>query len=370
MRVLHINSYYSTRSFYKNLFDQQIDEGLDISVYVPVSTSFDSSKMSADSYLVVSPNHTETDRFTYFLKHKKILGDIVEKFDLPSYNLIHAHSLFSNGLIAMWLKQQFSIPYAVAVRSTDVNVFFKKMFHLRRLGVKIMRSADRVIFLSTSHRDEVTDNYIPPSLRRIITDKTIVVPNGIDHFWLNHGGTPRTLDSRDCIRVLTVGTINKNKNMLTTLKAIKKLSEKGLRVKYTVVGEIGSQSIFKRLCRSPYVDCLAPKPKEELIEVYRNHEIYVMPSLKETFGLVYAEAMSQGLPIIYSKGQGFDGQFAEGVVGYHVDALDPDSIANGIRLAIEHYSELSVNCVRLCKEFEWQKIASLFLSAYSSILCE
>lgn len=40
-----------------------------------------------------------------------------------------------------------------------------------------------------------------------------------------------------------------------------------------------------------------------------------MPSHKETFGLVYAEAMSQGLPIIYTKNQGFDGQFPDGYVG-------------------------------------------------------
>ena len=46
-----------------------------------------------------------------------------------------------------------------------------------------------------------------------------------------------------------------------------------------------------------------------------------MTSLGESFGLTYAEAMSQGVPVIYSKGQGFDGQFKEGVVGYHVDPL-------------------------------------------------
>ena len=43
-----------------------------------------------------------------------------------------------------------------------------------------------------------------------------------------------------------------------------------------------------------------------------------MPSRYETFGLVYGEAMSQGLPIIYSKGQGVDGYFKEGTVGYGV----------------------------------------------------
>lgn len=32
-----------------------------------------------------------------------------------------------------------------------------------------------------------------------------------------------------------------------------------------------------------------------------------MPSFKETFGLVYAEALSRFIEVIYTKGQGFDG---------------------------------------------------------------
>ena len=40
------------------------------------------------------------------------------------------------------------------------------------------------------------------------------------------------------------------------------------------------------------------------------NDIFVMPSVTELL-LVYAEAMSQGLPVIYTRGQGFDGQFEE-----------------------------------------------------------
>ena len=40
---------------------------------------------------------------------------------------------------------------------------------------------------------------------------------------------------------------------------------------------------------------------------------FCLPSHAETFGLVYVEAMSQGLPIIY-EGQGFDKQFQDGEV--------------------------------------------------------
>lgn len=44
--------------------------------------------------------------------------------------------------------------------------------------------------------------------------------------------------------------------------------------------------------------------KTKIIDVYRDSDIFVMPSKFETFGLVYVEALTQGLHLIYTKGQG------------------------------------------------------------------
>ena len=70
-----------------------------------------------------------------------------------------------------------------------------------------------------------------------------------------------------------------------------------------------------------------------------------MPSFTESFGLVYAEAMSQGLPVIYSEGQGFDNQFPEGTVGYHVSAYDATSVADGIEKVINNFSDIISNTI-------------------------
>lgn len=51
--------------------------------------------------------------------------------------------------------------------------------------------------------------------------------------------------------------------------------------------------------------------KKQLREAFSISDIFVMPSKPETFGLVYVEALSQGLPILYAKGEGFDGYFDE-----------------------------------------------------------
>ena len=56
-----------------------------------------------------------------------------------------------------------------------------------------------------------------------------------------------------------------------------------------------------------------------------------MPSIHESFGRVYAEAMTQGVPVIYSKGQGFDGIYPDGHVGYSVPSRNPEYIAECIK---------------------------------------
>ncbi|KUO49310.1 MAG: hypothetical protein APF76_16030 [Desulfitibacter sp. BRH_c19] len=91
----------------------------------------------------------------FHLKHIKIFKDAVRQYRINDYSVVHAHSLFSNGYIALNLKRKFGKPYIVAVRNTDVNIFFKYMIHLRRLGVQILENADRIIFLSKAYRDKV-----------------------------------------------------------------------------------------------------------------------------------------------------------------------------------------------------------------------
>ncbi len=368
MKILHMNSYYSNRFFYKNLYDKQIDDGLDIDVYVPVPYSYKKPEKSLGTYTRICPNHGKYDRILFHLKHNKIYKDIVKQYKIKQYSLVHAHSLFSNGYIAMRLKQDFGTPYIVAVRNTDIYTFFKYMIHLRRLGVRILHNAEKLVFLSETYRDKVMEECVPSSMKEEIFNKAIIIPNGIDDFWLaNKGDVKKTPDINN-LRLLYVGVIDKVKNVTTTVKAVRILRQQGYNVEYTIVGKIEDQSIYGEIKNIPYVNYIQQMPKEELIKVYRSNDIFVMPSIYETFGLVYAEAISQGLPVIYTKGEGFDGQFENGKVGYSVDCYDPHDIANKIVDVVNNYSLLTKNCIELCSKFDWNKLQKQYRSVYQECL--
>lgn len=365
MKILHINSYYCGSDFYKNLYDVQVRNRLDISVFVPVSSDINDKKDFGD-YTTISKNHNKYDRLFFFTKQIKIYKDLVKKYEVKKFSIIHAHSLFSNGYIALKLKRDFNIPYVVVVRSTDVNLFFKKMIHLRKIGFHILENADHVIFLSKSYRDEVIRKYVPEKYRKEILSKTEIIPNGIDDYWFDNSFSRTKEPNISNLRLLQIGDINKNKNIETTIKAVRLLIEGKYGVRLDVVGKVKDQKVFDKIKGMNFVNYLGYKSKEELIKIYRENDIFILPSLNESFGLVYAEAMSQGLPVIYSKGQGFDGQFDQGMIGYRVNPLDPKDIANKIKEVLKNHSTISNECVNRAKKFSWIEIAAKYTEIYTT----
>ena len=95
-----------------------------------------------------------------------------------------------------------------------------------------------------------------------------------------------------------------------------------------------------------------------------------MPSAPESFGLVYVEALSQGLPIIYTKGEGFDGYYEEGEVGWAVDPRNPAEIANRVEKILCDYEGFAdrIEHLNLEHDFSWPLVARKYMKLYGEIL--
>jgi len=371
MKVLNINSYYYSSSVHRQLQNALRSQGLDFSTYVPLARRYvprDECQYGSEDHVETSECYNQLDRLIFHVKHNKILVDIKRRINLEEFDCLHAHSLFSNGYITFKIKETLGIPYIVAVRDTDLNTFFKYMVHLRRLGQKILREADKIVFLSKPYRDYLVQNYIPKKMKKDILTKSEIIPNGIDDFWLKNKGSVKKIQYKKMLKIMHVGIISKRKNLNTTIKAIEILRNKGYNVIFTVVGKIVDKSIFNKIKDLPYINYIQPVPKEELIEIYRANDIFVMPSITETFGLVYAEAMSQGLPVIYTRGQGFDGHFNEGEVGYSVQYNSAEEITERIKNILDNYEAISNSCITKVDRFDWNKIAKSYYSIYEDVL--
>ncbi len=367
MKILHICSYYLSSDLFFRLTQHLEGVGIQNDIFVPLSkndkTYWDRSLDKNENVSVVRILN-RLDRFFYLRKAKKIFAYLDAHYDLQSYDCIHAHSLFTNGLIAKMANDKYGIPYVVALRNTDLNFFFKYMLPYRSIGVKIIMASKKTVFLSAAYLDRVKDGYIPENEKALFQSKCIVIPNGIDGFWLDHKRlAPRELSGK--LGILTVGGIEKNKNQLTVARAVSRMQDEGKNISYTIVGDVIDARYSEKVKTVLPNICIVPfKKKGDLIKLYAQSDLFVMTSYKETFGLVYAEAMTQGLPLIYTKGEGFDRQFPEGEVGFCVDPNDMDGLIQCVDQICEVYGTLSKNCLNDCESFDWDRLAIKYKQIY------
>ena len=297
------------------------------------------------------------DRYLYFYKQKKILKKLINRIDVRDFDVIHSHTLFNGGWVVNNIKKKQRIPYVVTVRNTDLNDFLRFPIFIP-IARKITREANAIMFLSESYRIQFLNKVYGKSEEelKLINKKCHVIPNGLELFWLDNIGTAKDYYG-GTIKLICVGKIDHNKNMKSIIDAMEILNEDGISTKLTVIGQVVDNDVLKFLKNTTNVELVPYQTKENLINYYRDSDIFVMPSFAESFGRVYAEAMTQGVPVIYTRNQGFDGFFMEGEVGYSVDSHSPSTIAEAIKSIINNYNSISTNCVNKCKVFNWTTIA-------------
>lgn len=367
MRILHINCNYITTALHQLMVEKLDALGYENQVYVP---TYDAGLaiITPNDNVCVSECFRKWDRVMFDYKQAKIIRDIESRFDVASFDCIHAYTLFTDGNCAMHLSRKYGIPYVVAVRNTDVNAFFKTMIHLRPRGIEVMRHAHRVFFLSEAYRGQVFGKYVPKKYHAELTEKVSIIPNGIDDFWFRNPPESTGEAQEACIRLVYAGRIDKNKNIPTIQKAMDILRSQGTETRLTVVGKVDDQKELESICRDTHTRYLPPVGKEALIHIYRSNDLFVMPSFTESFGLVYAEAMSQGLPVLYTQGQGFDGQFPDGQVGYAVNPASAEDVAAKISRAWECKDQLGQNGIACSRKFRWDDIVMQYHEIYAGIL--
>lgn len=354
--ILHINCNYYKNAVHKNLING-LDEVYENVVYSPTKSI---TNLNENIYIVKA--FSKYDSFFFNIKQQKILRQFYLKVNIKdNIALIHGHTLFTDGNVAYTLAQKKAIPLVITVRSTDLT-FLKYRPFLRRKGIKILNYASKIIFLSKSAKNSFFNNYCSKKYKEEFDNKSTVIPSGIDNFWIIN--RDKHEKDKNKIRVICASKINRNKNAISTCKALKKLQKDGYSVSFKLVGECVKKYILNKILKYDFVTYLPKLDKNELIFEYRCSDIFVMPSHRETFGLVYAEAMSQGLPVIYSKGQGFDGQFDDGLVGYAVKSKNYVELSNKVLDTYNNYNNLSNNSFRYCLNFDWKYLINEFLSSY------
>ena len=371
MHILHVSSDFIGTKVHENLFRNLASLGLAQMVYCPVRDSnlIGKNRFEAPNVEIVYDNAVKPfHKYAYHVKRHAIFNSLQKKVDLSHVDLCHASTLFTDGGQAYKIYKKYHIPYVVAVRNTDINGFLNVRPETWLTGRKILLNAKRIFFISKALMDRFCGHRLIFPLLPEIENKMLLIPNGIDDYYLDHVNH----EIHSGHRVLYVGDFSNNKNVKRLCEAVLQLSgEENLKdVQLTLVGGGKAQNndiqdlIDANSERFHFLGPIYDKAK--LCEVFNQHSIFAMPSIYETFGLVYLEALSQNLPVLYTKGQGIDGLFDESV-GIGVNPLSVQSIKDALRMLIEKknvYSNHNVNF----EDFRWCNIAQVYESIYQDIV--
>lgn len=364
MNILHICNNFISSTVHQRMAQASRKLGLRNTVFAPVVTLEGRVKPSEDEFAVACVN--SLDRFFFHHKQKKTYNALKKAVEVNDYDYLHTHCVFTDGNVAMRLKKELGLPYLVTINNTDLNHFFKLRFLLRKRGVRIMQQASAIIFIAEPYRKAVFEQYIPEKLHAQLMEKTYIIPFGMDDFWFEHlAAQPKQLSKDKRLHLFYAGDINVNKNITLTVDAIRLLRQQGWDITFSLAGKVHDEALLASLTSEDFVSYLGVMDREGLREQYRKADIFAMPSHRDTFGLVYAEAMSQGTPILYTRGQGFDEQFPDGTVGYAVSDQDHKEMADRILRIAGNYSAFSAACIQNAGKFNWENIAKQYRSIYS-----
>lgn len=367
MRVLHIANDFANSKVHANLCRELDARGIEQEVYCPVRTQkeiggnfFEGERTKIHYSFCIKSWY----KFVYHHKARQLYRDLKRHVDLSRIDLIHASTMFSDGALAYKAFKEFGIPYIVAVRDTDLNDFIRLLKHTYSYGRKILLNAQKVIFISAALQKNFEASGFARPVLESVRNKLLVQPNGIDHFWLEHVKKERINNHN----VLYIGAFYPRKNVPRLINAICNLrQEEGFQdVKLTIVGGGHDANNQVTSLIGAHPECIDFKgkisDKNRLLAIIQNASTFAMPSINETFGLVYIEAISQNLPVLYSKGQGIDGLFDESI-GIGVNPNSIDEIKDALRTLLinrDNYHNRKVDFT----QFDWKKIAQRYSSIY------
>lgn len=139
--------------------------------------------------------------------------------------------------------------------------------------------------------------------------------------------------------LLTVGRLVPRKGIDIVLQALPQVLEVYPTLLYRIAGhgpdEQRLRALTAQLCLEHAVQFVGVVPPTQLPDLYRDAQIFVMPSREEQqqasiegFGITYLEASASGLPVVAGRSGGAVEAVRDGETGFLVNPHDPKALAN------------------------------------------
>jgi len=296
----------------------------------------------------------------YYFAAKRVAYAIRKSFP---FDIIHAHFTYPDGTVATKLGQQFGVP-VIITEHAPWRPWMEDYPSVLEKARRAFNACTFYVAVSASVRQD-TSYFVTNS------SKIRVIPCGVDGsiFTLRNAAlTPKK-------QILFAGAIRHTKGFDVLLRAMRLLIDRGRREKLVVVGD----SFYKQyqleyarvrqlavdLGLQEEVEFIGGKTQPQLAGYMQESAVLVLPSRKESLGMVLVEALACGTPVVATRCGG-PGDIVTDQVGALVPPEDPEALAGAIERVIDRRDQYQPAALRAyaLEKFSWQRIGEQYLDLY------
>lgn len=249
------------------------------------------------------------------------LNEYVKTNGIPA--LIHVHVILKAGLIALWAKRKWNIPFII---SEHWSVFLEEAnYKAKDLPVfyqwAIKRILKNAIALTT-----VSDRLGKAIMKKYNAPRYTVIPNVVDHYIF----FPGHKNHNESLQIIHASNMVYEKNIESILKAFVILKKNKFAAVLHLFGPApGSIKLLsKELGLDDTVFFRDEVDQDVLAYEMQQSDALLLYSRFETFGCVLIEANAVGIPVIVSELPVFHELIAENLNGMFVEADNSEALAN------------------------------------------
>ena len=391
MKILQVTNFFKpswesggpARNTYE-LSKRLIERGHDVTVY---TTDGFKTRLDVEKNKPVEVDGIRTYYFknlSGYLARKMTLPipyylPIVARRELRNFDVIHIHEYrMMLAVVIHHYAKKYGVPYILQARGSLVPYTQKgrrfKNIVGRFFGYSISKDASKVIALTKTEVEQYKN-------KGVDEDKIVIVPNGIDPY--DYNNLPRRGEFRrryligaDEKIILYLGRIHKIKGIDLLVKAFADLVKELVDIRLVIVGpDDGFLLTLKKQIEDLKIDdkilLTGPLYERDKLKAYVDADVYVLPSVHETFPATVLEACACSTPVVVTDRCGI-ADFVD-KVGYVVE-YDRDQLRDVI-LRILSDDELRVRFGEKGKrlvgeEFEWSVIIKQIEKIYRDVISE
>jgi glycosyltransferase involved in cell wall biosynthesis len=286
--------------------------------------------------------------------------------------LIYAHWVMPQGLVARWLLRATGVPYVIQNHSSDVSVFSKFGAPGKSVARKIIRDAAAMFCVNRRQKDDAL-NLFDGHDRSDIAKKITVLPMGVS---LDVASLRSRAGSAYRYQLGTISRLSRKKGIDLFIAAAKRLSEP---VAVGIAGDGEDRDVLKAMTESNAIDFPGFLFGADKLRFFEDTKFMVFPSVSagddvEGLPVALLEALCSGKVVIASRDTNVqmlpEWERIKDDIFFLADPRDLDSFAHTLQRMLQLTpAEIAARSKRLSavmSRYLWDNLIGEFLASLGS----